>query len=263
MEIIFLLVSFLSSVIGAICGIGGGIIIKPVLDATGVMEVDKISFLSGCTVLSMAIISVLKSLTSRDKVIELKQGTASAAGAAIGGVAGKILFQCIYVMCPNKEQVGAIQAAILLIITIATLAYSLSENKIQTHSIKKLWVCIIIGFLLGIISSFLGIGGGPINLVVLAFFFSMDTKISAANSLYIILFSQAASLINSLAGNNIPKVNVRILLLMVMGGVTGGIIGTKINRKISNKCVGKLFIALMIIIVFICIYNILKFTVII
>ncbi|MEI3183290.1 MAG: sulfite exporter TauE/SafE family protein [Lachnospiraceae bacterium] len=38
-------------------------------------------------------------------------------------------------------------------------------------------------------SSFLGIGGGPINLVVLLYFFSMDTKAAAQNSLYIILFS--------------------------------------------------------------------------
>ena len=42
---------------------------------------------------------------------------------------------------------------------------------------------------LGILSSFLGIGGGPINLVVLFFFFSMDTKTAAQNSLYTILFS--------------------------------------------------------------------------
>lgn len=34
--IIIVLVCFLSSVVGAVCGIGGGVIIKPVLDATGI-----------------------------------------------------------------------------------------------------------------------------------------------------------------------------------------------------------------------------------
>lgn len=29
---VFFLVSFLASIVGAICGIGGGVIIKPVLD---------------------------------------------------------------------------------------------------------------------------------------------------------------------------------------------------------------------------------------
>lgn len=40
----------------------------------------------------------------------------------------------------------------------------------------------IAGSVLGIFSSFLGIGGGPINLMILSFFFSMDTKTAAFNS---------------------------------------------------------------------------------
>ncbi|MBQ2105458.1 MAG: sulfite exporter TauE/SafE family protein, partial [Lachnospiraceae bacterium] len=52
-------ICFLASVIGAICGIGGGVIIKPALDAFGIMDVSTISFLSGCTVLSMTTYSVI------------------------------------------------------------------------------------------------------------------------------------------------------------------------------------------------------------
>ena len=51
---IFLAVSFFASVVGAICGIGGGVLIKPLLDAFGVLSVASISSLSGCTVLSMS-----------------------------------------------------------------------------------------------------------------------------------------------------------------------------------------------------------------
>ena len=32
--VVFILISFLASVIGCICGIGGGVIIKPVMDST-------------------------------------------------------------------------------------------------------------------------------------------------------------------------------------------------------------------------------------
>ena len=59
--LIIILVCFFSSVVRAICGIGGGVIIKPVLDATGVMSVTTVSFLSGCTVLSMSVVSLQKS----------------------------------------------------------------------------------------------------------------------------------------------------------------------------------------------------------
>lgn len=58
--LIFLVVCFGASIVGAICGIGGGVIIKPVLDSFGVLDVTAISFLSGCTVLSMSTYSVLK-----------------------------------------------------------------------------------------------------------------------------------------------------------------------------------------------------------
>ena len=50
--VLFFIISFLASIAGAICGIGGGVIIKPLLDSFGLMDVKTISFLSGCTVLA-------------------------------------------------------------------------------------------------------------------------------------------------------------------------------------------------------------------
>ena len=86
------------------------------------------------------------------------------------------------------------QALCLLIVTLGTLIYTICKAKIKTYQVDDAISCILIGIFLGIMSSFLGIGGGPINLVVLFFFFSMSTKIAAENSLYIIFFSQIASL---------------------------------------------------------------------
>ena len=70
-QFLFLAVSLLASVAGAICGIGGGVIIKPVLDLFGLASVSTISFLSGCTVLSMSAYSVGKGLISRDSAVEI------------------------------------------------------------------------------------------------------------------------------------------------------------------------------------------------
>ena len=47
MVLVFFTVSILSCTVGSICGIGGGVIIKPVLDATGIMGVSSISFFVG------------------------------------------------------------------------------------------------------------------------------------------------------------------------------------------------------------------------
>ena len=48
MVCVFFAVSILSSIAGSICGIGGGVIIKPVLDAVGVMSVSSISGKAQC-----------------------------------------------------------------------------------------------------------------------------------------------------------------------------------------------------------------------
>ncbi|MFT4008031.1 MAG: TSUP family transporter, partial [Lacrimispora sp.] len=103
---------------------------------------------------------------------------------------------------------------------------------------------------------FLGIGGGPVNLVVLFYFFSMDTKVAAQNSLYIIWISQIASLISTLVSKTVPEFSIVLPVLMVAGGILGGIGGHVINKRITSRAVERLFIALMMLIIGINIYNI-------
>lgn len=255
MDILFFIVSFLSSIVGAICGIGGGVVIKPVLDMLRMGSAATINFLSGCTVLSMSLYSVGKSLLAGDSKVEMSTGTPLALGAAIGGVVGKQMFSAVKAMFSDGGMVSGVQAVCLGIITVGTLLYTIYKKRIPTHRMTQKAVCVVIGLLLGIMSSFLGIGGGPINLVVLGYFFSMDTKTAAANSLYIILFSQAASLLATLVTGSVPEFRVPALILMVAGGIGGGIVGRSLNRKMDNRAVDKLFIGLMAVIIGICVYN--------
>lgn len=253
------MICFGASIVGAICGIGGGVIIKPLLDAFGIMDVSTISFLSGCTVLSMTTYSVIRSKRSGSSKIDSRTGLPLAVGAAFGGIAGKYLFQLIKAMSADPNRVGAVQAICLLIVTLGTLIYTIYKKKIHTYQVSSILFSLVIGLLLGVMSSFLGIGGGPINLVVLFFFFSMDTKTAAENSLYIIFFSQIASLISSIVTSTVPSFAIGVLLLMVSGGICGGICGRSLNKKLNSDQVDRLFIMLMVVMIIINIYNIAKF----
>jgi len=253
--LIFILVSFFASVIGSICGIGGGVIIKPVLDAFGLYSVSTISFMSGCIVLSMTTYNVLKAKMANESVIEKGVSTWLGIGAAVGGLLGKQLFDVVKALFENADTVGAVQAVALFLVTLGTAIYTVNKSRIRTIRLEYPPACLLIGLALGVMSSFLGIGGGPINLVVLGYFFSMDTKTAAANSLYIILFSQAASLLATLLTASVPEFRIPALILMVAGGIGGGIVGRKLNKKMDNKAVDKLFIGLMVLIVGICVYN--------
>lgn len=259
MYILFLLIALGASIIGSICGIGGGLIIKPVLDASGTLGVAVINFLSGCTVLAMSAYAVVSSGFKRTSRINIKICLPLAIGAVIGGIVGKHLFHVILIALRNENQVGIIQAACLIIITLGTLIYTVKKEKISTHHFTSLVLCIVIGTILGLISSFLGIGGGPINLIVLFYFFSMDTKTAAASSIYMIFFSQLASLINTIMTHNIPRLDMNLMFIMICAGVMGGVLGKKINERISAKVVDKLFIALMVTLILINIYDIYLF----
>ena len=129
MTIIFFLVSISASVVGSICGIGGGVIIKPVLDAAGIMSVSSISFLSGCTVLAMSVVSVYKNVRAGTAKLNVRTATGLAVGAALGGVAGKSMFQALKSAVGNENVVGMTQAVVLIIITLGTLIYTVCKKK--------------------------------------------------------------------------------------------------------------------------------------
>lgn len=258
--LIIVLVCFFSSVVGAICGIGGGVIIKPVLDATGVMAVTTVSFLSGCTVLSMSVVSLYKNLKAKHTFpFDKKFATVLALGGVVGGLTGKELYQGIISRLSDSSRVGAIQAFVLMIVTIGTLVYTVFKEKVHTRNLGNQAVIFVIGIILGIMSSFLGIGGGPINLVVLFYFFSMETKQAALYSIYVIMFSQISSLLSTVLKGNVPPFEPGILLIMIACGILGGLVGSRINKKIENKTVDKLFMGLMGIIICINIYNIFRY----
>lgn len=257
--IVIFLICFGASIVGAICGIGGGVIIKPLLDVFHIAEVGTISFLSGCTVLAMTSYSVAKSKLSGECKVELKTGIPLAVGAAIGGVLGKWIFGLLQSMSADKEKVGAIQAICLLIVTLVTLLYTVNKQKFKTYRIQNSALSAFVGLVLGMLSSFLGIGGGPINLVVFYFFFSMTTKVAVENSLYVIFFSQMASLLQSLITGNVPQFAPQMLLLMIIGGIAGGICGRSVNKKLKESHVDKLFVTLMLVIILINFYNIYRY----
>ncbi len=252
--------SFGASIIGSICGIGGGVIIKPVLDAFRVMDVAATSFLSGCTVLAMSFFSVSAAWVRKESKIHFRISILLSVGAAAGGVIGRQIFSEIWYEFANKNTPGLIQAICLVVLTVGTFIYMLKKKGIDTKKINNVSGTLAIGLVLGLFSSFLGIGGGPINLVVLFYFFSMETKAAAENSLFIILFSPITSLIATMVTQTIPAVDSLILVLMIAGGISGGFLGKVINKRIKGETVETLFMFLMGAIILVNIYNIIEFS---
>lgn len=252
-------VTFFACVLGTVCGMGGGIIIKPVLDAAGVMPVPAITFLSGCTVIAMSCWSVGKALRKGESALELKTTPLLAAGAALGGLAGRELFNLVAGFFPDRNTAGGVQACLLLAATFATLLYTLNKERIRSRQVRSPGAGVLIGVALGMLGSFLGIGGGPFNVAVLYYFFSMPAKKAAQNSLLIVLLSQLASTLKTALFDGVPALDPVILAGMVVLGVLGSEAGRRISRRIDNAQAVRCLEAVMVLIMLINVYNIYKF----
>ena len=258
MTAVFAAVAFAACLVGKICGMGGGILIKPVLDASGLLSVAAINFISACTVAGMSLWSVGKGILQKDRALDFKISTPLAVGSAAGGILGKLLFRYAAELTGNAEKAGVLQAALLFAATLATLLYTLKKDRLRSYRVSAPLSCVLIGLFLGTLGAFLGVGGGPFNMAVLFFFFSMPAKTAAKNSLYIILISQLAAILFTVFSGEVPAVEVSLLLLMIGFGILGSEAGSRIGSSLSEKRTLTLFLWVMVLVMGICLYNILR-----
>lgn len=258
MNILLFLLCLIASCLGAITGVGGGILIKPIADAMNLLPVSAISFLSGCTVLCMSASSLIR---SRGNGVRLEKAVTIplAVGSIGGGLLGKWLFELVRQNFSNEAVLGLIQAILLLAMTLAVLIYYFFKSRIQSKNLRGTVLCLAVGLTLGVISSFLGIGGGPANVAILCLLFSMTSKEAAKNSIFIIFFSQIVSLISTVAGGTVPDVSIWLVLLMALGGVGGALTGSAISKRISDSGVDKVFMWMLGAIALVNVWNIIRF----
>jgi hypothetical protein len=131
---------------------------------------------------------------------------------------------------------------------LGVLLFLIFKQSMRPYHIKHPVPIVIVGIFLGSIASFLGIGGGPINIALLYILFSMNSKEAALNSIFIIFLSQSASLIFTAARSLIPTFDPVHLVMMIAGGVSGALLGSFITRKVSLRGVDAIFGAVLIII---------------
>ena len=234
-DLMFFFVSLVASIAGSISGIGGGVIIRPLLEFLSDYSLESISFLSGCAVLSMSSISLIRRRKQKQE-FDYRRGTMLAIGSAIGGIAGKVVFNALH-----DDQLGFLQSLLLFSMILSLLIYLKMRKFLKPRDIKNSFFCLSLGLALGLSSAFLGIGGGPINLAVLTYFLSVDNKTASLQSLYIILFSQTTSLILTVVNSSIPPFPGSLLLYVIVAGITGGIIGSHISSHMTDHAVGKLY----------------------
>lgn len=251
---LYSIIIFIACTVGALVGIGGGVIIKPLLDFIGVHTVEVVGFISTCAVFAMSISSSVKHIASKtemDKKIVLFVSF----GSIFGGIIGNEIFDAVFERF-NTNIVKGVQAVIIAAFIIFVIFYVNSKN-VKSLRIKNPVIIVLTGLMLGLMSAFLGIGGGPINTAFLVLLFSFNVKESAVYSVAIIFFSQLSQLVTIFINNRFEpyKQYFPIIICAMIVAVLGGLIGSKLNKKLSNSVITKVFSVVLSFVAIVNVYN--------
>lgn len=206
----------------------------------------------------MSFVSLLSSIKTKVE-INVKQSSLLAIGSIIGGIFGKLLFNYIVDLINVSDIVTVIQATMIGLLMVIIYIFVKHRYKWKTYQLQSMWIIISIGFALGMIAAFLGIGGGPFNVAILAVLFSMNMKESALNSIFIIFFSQLSALLLITFTTGFTGFDLSMLIFMISGGVLGGLIGSRLSRVFSSQMVEKIFTVGIVGIILISIFNIVRY----
>lgn len=172
---LYFLIAIGATTVGSLTGMGGGVIIKPLMDVLHGFDVQTIGVLSSLTVFSMSVVSIGKQMLARTKI---PFGTAIplALGSVMGGLAGEKLLQVIVDALRANSAVTVVQNVVLSLLILAVFLYMKNKSRIPSQELRGVVVSLLVGVFLGICSSFLGIGGGPINVALIIYLFSLTPR---------------------------------------------------------------------------------------
>ncbi len=246
-EFILVAIGFFAGLIGALSGIGGGIIITPVLSIYfGIPLVQAIgTSLVAVITTSTASSAVHVQRHTTDIKLGLTLELATALGAAI------MAYLAIYV---NRSIV-----AVLFTFFLLYSAYTLARRIWQTRGItarrpeegvlpkynpKRYPVGMAASLVAGGVSGLLGIGGGPIKVPVMYLFMEIPLNVATATSNFMIgVTASASAFVYFRRGSILPTVAGPL----VVGVFAGSLLGAKAAPKIHAKQVMGLLVAIMLI----------------
>lgn len=225
---IYSLLALAATMLGAVIGVGGGLVIRPVL---AFLEVDKelTAFTSSITVLAMAIVTLLVYKKQKAR-IEVRRTGFMAVGSIIGGFLGASLISFVSVRVIDIGYIFVL--AVVILITLGKKRF-IAKKKISNAG------AFLTGGLTGLLSGFFGIGGGPFQMAALMIGFKMDAREAAMQSIFITLLTTISALVRyGIDG----AWDFTIAVYMIPAAIIGGLAGGLLNRRMKSGMIRGLFL---------------------
>ena len=247
-------VGFLSGMFG----VGGGFLLTPFLIFSGISA--PIAVATGANQIVATSVSGALAQWRRNN-IDFRMGTVLIAGGVAGAFIGVLLLKVLR----EAGQAGLIISLtyVALLGTIGTLMFAESMRAIRraragrppsgrrpgqhnwVHGLplkmrfprSRLYISaippLVIGWVVGLLTAFLGVGGGFIMVPAMIYLLRMPTNIVIGTSTFQIIFVTAVVTILHASINN--SLDVVLALMLAAGGVMGGQFGVGAGQKLRGE----------------------------
>lgn len=255
--IMYFLIAIGATTVGSLTGMGGGVIIKPLMDVFHHFDVETIGVLSSITVFSMSAVSIGKQILAKTPV-PFRIAIPLSVGSVLGGYWGQAILRAIVEALHAQGIVTVVQNAILAALILCVYFYMRNKDRIRGFQLSGIPVSLAAGCFLGLCSSFLGIGGGPINVALIIYLYSVGTKTATVCSLMTILFAQISKLGTVALSTGFLVYDLSVAPVMVAGAIAGGFIGASLSKRCSERGVERAFNWVQLLVLAITLFNIVR-----
>jgi hypothetical protein len=238
-------------------GVGGGFLATPLLIFAGIPPTVAVASQANQVIANS--VSSLQVQWRRGNV-DLRMGLVLLLGGIVGSSAGVTLFTYL-------KRIGQIDfvIAVLYVVMLSTIGALMTFESLRTylkarrhpeaprgklhqhymvHRLpwkmrfykSKLYISALLpiglGFLIGILSAILGVGGGFVLVPAMIYLLGMPTSVVIGTSNFQVLFVAANVTFLQSATNG--TVDVVLALLLILGGVVGAPIGSRLAAKLPG-----------------------------
>jgi len=261
MNVNILLIVFIGMLVGGLSGlfgVGGGFLMTPLLIFLGIPPAVAVG-----TEAPHVLASSISGVTAhwKRKNVDIKMGFILLIGGIVGSTVGVNVFKILI----GYGQIDVIIQLLFLFFlgfigismlfesarttikkyrTTSTIRTKLHQHswihglpfKMRFHR-SKLYIStippLLIGFIVGVLSAMMGVGGGFIMIPAMVYILGMSTNVVVGTSLFQIIFVTANSTFFQSYLNQ--TVDIVLAVLMILGGVIGAQIGARLGTTIKAE----------------------------
>lgn len=250
MEFILLfIIAMCSGIIGALVGLGGGVILVPATLFIGV-SLGFIPDITPQTVVGLSVIMMIftglaSTLTNmKSNTVDFKTGYIFFAGSIPGTVFGAWLNKGLDLPSFNLYfGILLIFLAIILLIRdyLKPVRWFVDNGKKRTFVDQEgkthiygypIWFAFLLTFFVGMCSGLFGIGGGSMIVPAMLILFLFPPHVAVATSMFLVFLT---SLVNSASHIYLGNVPWLYTLPVVPGAYIGAKLGSILNKRLNSK----------------------------